>query len=78
MTAPATSGNIVSGYGADIILGGIGNDFIAGGGVQSNASTQTSTGDILEGGRNADFFFVELSRLDPSDSPGALDGGETA
>ncbi len=75
----STNGNIVlGGLGSDILLGGIGNDFLAGGGVASNAATQTSTGDILEGGRNADFFFVELSRLDPSDSPAALDGGETA
>ncbi|PID42486.1 MAG: hypothetical protein CSB48_09670 [Proteobacteria bacterium] len=74
----STDGNIVlGGLGADVILGGIGNDFLAGGGVASSSATQTTTRDVLEGGRNADFFFVELSRLDPSDSPSHLDGGET-
>lgn len=71
-----TDGNIVlGGLGADIILGGIGNDFFAGGGVATsglnggNTGANTGTGgqDRLDGGRNADFFFAELSLLDPTD-----------
>jgi len=72
----STNGNIVlGGLGADTILGGIGNDFLAGGGVASN---NTGT-DTLSGGRNADFFFTELSLLDKTDGNNlTLDGGVTA
>ncbi len=64
-----TDGNIVlSGLGSDRIFGGIGNDFIAGGGGS----------DDVYGGRNADFFFVELSALDPTDGNGIdIFGGST-
>ncbi|KFB67148.1 hypothetical protein [Candidatus Accumulibacter vicinus] len=72
-----TDGNIVlGGLGADAIFGGIGNDFLAGGGV---APTRPGGGaDYLSGGRNTDFFFGELSALDPTDGNGTTyDGGTT-
>lgn len=72
----STDGNIVlGGLGADTILGGIGNDFLAGGGVAAaNGGTDT-----LSGGRNADFFFAELSLLDNTDGNHLnIDGGTTA
>lgn len=71
-----TDGNIfLGGLGADIALGGIGNDFLAGGGV-----AQTNNGsDRLDGGRNADFFFAELSLLDNTDGNGlTVNGGSTS
>lgn len=70
-----TDGNIVlGGLGSDQIYGGIGNDFLAGGGV---APTHGGA-DFLSGGRNADFFFGELSALDPTDGNGTTyDGGTT-
>jgi hypothetical protein len=101
-----TDGNIfLGGLGADAASGGIGNDFMAGGGVAAQRFTtqldpngsgalvvtdhvtgQTvpaavgfDTDDNLFGGRNADFFFVELSLLDPTDGSALdIDGGETA
>ncbi|MDX9962518.1 hypothetical protein [Desulfobacter postgatei] len=72
----STNGNIfLGGLGADSAAGGIGNDFMAGGGV-----AETNTGeDYMFGGRNADFFFVSLSALDFSDGDALdIDGGETA
>ena len=67
-----TDGNIVlSGQGADTIYGGIGNDFIAAGGVVEGQDT-------VYGGRNADFFFVEVSALDVTDGSFLqIDGGST-
>jgi RTX calcium-binding nonapeptide repeat (4 copies) len=63
----STDGNIVlGGLGADIILGGIGNDFLVGGGVASTIAGF----DRLDGGRNADFFFGEMSLLDNTDGNG--------
>lgn len=71
----ATNGNIfLGGLGADTAFGGIGNDFLAGGGI---AATKTGT-DALSGGRNADFFFVEMSSLDNTDQRVTIDGGVTA
>jgi hypothetical protein len=72
----STDGNIVlGGMGADIIKGGIGNDFIAGGGV----TTGRAVADSLSGGRNADFFFAELSELDNTDGNATnIDGGLTS
>lgn len=71
-----TDGNIfLGGLGVDTALGGIGNDFLAGGGI---AQGRTGT-DTLSGGRNADFFFAELSRLDATDGNAvSIDGGVTA
>ncbi|WP_282756604.1 hypothetical protein [Desulfuromonas thiophila] len=68
-----TDGNLfLGGLGTDVAYGGIGNDFLAGGGDVNGA------GDTLFGGRNADFFFVELSALDPTDGNGSTySGGET-
>ncbi|MBX7230115.1 MAG: hypothetical protein K1X48_10990, partial [Burkholderiaceae bacterium] len=71
-----TNGNIfLGGLGADTVLPGVGNDFIAGGGVaERNPGTEN-----LQGGRNADFFFVELSLLDNTDGNNTfIDGGITA
>lgn len=67
-----TDGNIVlSGLGEDTIFGGIGNDFIAAGGVVDGT-------DVVSGGRNADFFFVEISALDETDGNSLrIDGGLT-
>lgn len=90
-----TNGNIVlGGLGADIILGGVGNDFLAGGGVADaritsayNAwiaaghteATFVRPSDALSGGRNADFFYTELSLLSPTDGNNlTIDGGTTA
>ena len=96
-----TDGNIyLGGLGVDTAFGGIGNDFMAGGGVAAGRFTLTGavdafgrpifldnmTGletiapgvDTLYGGRNADFFFLELSALDPTDGNGTqIDGGST-
>ena len=96
-----TDGNIyLGGLGVDTAFGGIGNDFMAGGGVAAGRFTLTGaldgagrpifmdnlTGletvapgvDTLYGGRNADFFYVELSALDPTDGNGTqIDGGAT-
>lgn len=71
----STDGNIVlGGLGADTILGGIGNDFLAGGGV----AAANGGYDRLDGGRNADFFFVELSLLDNTDGNNlTINGGST-
>lgn len=65
-----TDGNIfLGGLGVDEAFGGIGNDFLAGGG-----RAQGRTGvDILRGGRNADFFFAEMSGV----TVDATDGGKT-
>ncbi|MDD2734508.1 MAG: hypothetical protein PHF56_11255 [Desulfuromonadaceae bacterium] len=73
----STNGNVVlGGLGADTILGGIGNDFLAGGGVALSREGGT---DSLSGGRNADFFFTELSLLSNTDGNNlVLDGGTTA
>lgn len=72
-----TDGNIfLGGLGADTAFGGIGNDFMTGGGVANSAAGR---GDTLSGGRNADFFFVELSALDSTDGNNlSIDGGTTA
>jgi hypothetical protein len=71
-----TDGNIfLGGLGADIALGGIGNDFLAGGGV---AAANTGS-DRLDGGRNADFFFAELSLLSNTDGNNlTINGGSTS
>ncbi len=59
-----TDGNIfLGGLGIDTALGGIGNDFLAGGGVAQGRGGY----DYLSGGRNADFFFAEFSLLDEAD-----------
>jgi hypothetical protein len=73
----ATNGNIVlGGLGADTILGGIGNDFLASGGVALSRGAATES---LAGGRNADFLFAELSLLSNTDGNKLfLDGGATA
>ncbi len=65
----ATNGNIfLGGLGDDVALTGDGNDFLAGGGGS----------DLLVGNRNADFFFVELSYLDPTDgNEVTIRGGST-
>ncbi len=73
----STDGNIVlGGLGVDTIFGGIGNDFLAGGGL---AQGRFGT-DVLSGGRNADFFFAEFSGIDRTDGGPTLqiDGGNTA
>jgi hypothetical protein len=84
----------LGGLGADIALGGIGNDFLAGGGVAtartnaliaaykaaypSAAIPDGLGGDRLDGGRNADFFFAELSLLDNTDGNNTvINGGST-
>lgn len=74
-----TNGNIfLGGLGIDTALGGIGNDFLSGGGRVSNGANGLG-GDVLSGGRNADFFFAELSLLDPTDGNAVnYDGGITA
>ena len=72
----STNGNIfLGGLGHDTALAGDGNDFLAGGGVaQGHGGVDT-----LSGGRNADFFFAELSLLDATDGNGVnIDGGVTA
>lgn len=73
----STNGSIVlGGLGADTIFGGIGNDFLVGGGV---AQARGGGSDQLYGGRNADLFFAEMSKLDSTDGNGTLfiDGGNT-
>lgn len=77
----SSNGNIfLGGVASDIALGGIGNDFFAGGGNSGGAAQgDNNTGDDLSGGRNADFFFVELSRLSATDGNGnILRGGTTS
>lgn len=77
----ASNGNIfLGGLASDIALGGIGNDFFAGGGNSGGvAQGGNNGGDDLSGGRNADFFFVELSRLSATDGNGnILRGGTTS
>ena len=71
-----TNGNIfLGGLGVDTAFGGVGNDFLAGGGVaQGRAGVDT-----LSGGRNADFFFAEFAAIDATDGSSlAIDGGNTA
>ena len=73
----STDGNIfLGGLGVDNAFGGVGNDFMAGGGI-----AQGRTGfDAMRGGRNADFFFAEFSGIDATDGGQTLfvDGGNTA
>lgn len=73
----ATNGNIfLGGLGSDTAFGGIGNDFMAGGGVGAEAG---GTQDRLSGGRNADFFFAEFAPIDATDGSALwIDGGSTA
>lgn len=67
----ATNGNIfLGGLGTDTAFGGNGNDFLAGGG--------NGQADKLNGVRNADFLFAELSSLDGADGAVIFDGGSTA
>ncbi len=69
-TGTNLNGNIVlGGYGADVIFTGNGNDFISSGGLDDN----------IKAGRNADFIYQELSRLDDpfSGDDGEIDGGAT-
>ncbi|MEO1469889.1 MAG: hypothetical protein AAFV86_12590, partial [Pseudomonadota bacterium] len=69
-TGTNLNGNIVlGGYGADVIFTGNGNDFVSSGGLDDNIKT----------GRNADFIYQELSRLDDtfSGDDGEIDGGAT-
>ncbi len=90
-----TDGNIVlGGLGVDTIYGGIGNDFLTSGGIASARIAQALNAwiakggtidnfkapvEYLSGGRNADFFFVELSALDSTDGSNVdIDGGTTA
>ena len=67
VTASSTNGNIfLGGLGTDTALGGIGNDFLAGGGIAQGRAGR----DSLSGGRNADFFFAEFSGWTrPTDRP---------
>ncbi|WP_284615604.1 hypothetical protein [Aquabacterium humicola] len=72
----STNGNIfLGGLGTDTAFGGVGNDFLAGGGI-----AQGRTGrDYLSGNRNADFFFAEFSGIDATDGSTLLiDGGITS
>jgi len=86
---------VLGGLGADTILGGIGNDFLAGGGMAQSRSAAELTAwlaagntqstfvarahDNLQGGRNADFMFVELSLLSATDGNQIIiDGGNTS
>ncbi|MCB1670483.1 MAG: hypothetical protein R3F41_09380 [Gammaproteobacteria bacterium] len=88
----STDGNIVlGGLGADNIFGGIGNDFLAGGGVAMPTRYLDLDGDgdlepseivyafdALHGGRNADFFFASLAALSSTDGDNLfIDGGST-
>lgn len=68
-----TDGNIfLGGLGADVARAGIGNDFLAGGGVAGDGD------DNMYGGRNADFFFASLSDLSTTDGDSLrIDGGQT-
>ena len=73
----STDGNIfLGGLGVDVAFTGIGNDFLAGGGVAQGRGGY----DYLSGGRNADFFFAEFSGIDATDGGQSLfiDGGNTA
>lgn len=72
-----SDGNVfLGGLGADKAFGGVGNDFLAGGGI---AQGRTGVRDELRGGRNADFFFAEFSGLDATDGSTLwIDGGNTA
>jgi hypothetical protein len=73
----STNGNIVlGGLGTDRILGGNGNDFLAGGGIAQGRVGS----DTLFGGRNADFFFAQFAGIDLTDGNISLriDGGNTA
>jgi hypothetical protein len=73
----STDGNIfLGGLGVDNAFGGIGNDFMAGGGVAQGRGGF----DAMRGGRNADFFFAEFSGIDATDGGQSLfiDGGNTA
>ena len=72
----STNGNVfLGGLGLDTAFGGVGNDFLAGGGIAQGRSGA----DVLSGGRNADFFFAEFSGLDATDgSTLVIDGGNTA
>ena len=81
-----TNGNIfLGGIGADVALGGIGNDFLAGGGARTTSVVNGTVvyggvdgaGDDLAGGRNADFFFAELSRLSATDGNNSRFAGGT-
>ena len=77
----ATNGNIfLGGLGVDTALGGIGNDFFAGGGNSGGVMGGANLiGDTLSGGRNADFFFAELSLLSATDGNNAnIVGGTTS
>jgi hypothetical protein len=86
----STNGNIfLGGLGADTAFGGIGNDFLVGGGVSNNVrladvnkdgiNEVTIVQDALSGGRNADFFFAEFSSLDFSEAESlSIDGGSTS
>lgn len=88
-----TDGNIfLGGLGADLAFGGIGNDFMVGGGViDSSRPSDTNENGIIEvgetatfsddlhGGRNADFFFAEFSTLDMAEGDNLfVDGGSTS
>jgi hypothetical protein len=89
----STDGNIfLGGLGADLAFGGIGNDFMVGGGVidtvrpsDINENGTIEVGeyatfrDDLHGGRNADFFFAEFSTLDVAEGDSLfVDGGSTS
>lgn len=71
-----TNGNIfLGGLGVDTAFGGVGNDFLSGGGVAQGRSGV----DSLSGGRNADFLFAEFAAIDATDGSSLfLDGGNTA
>ena len=87
-----SDGNIfLGGLGIDVALGGVGNDFLAGGGIAQSRIEDLDEdedldgdgdGDELYGGRNADFFFAEFSMLDLVDGNGRdvlyIDGGSTS
>ncbi|MDA3790767.1 MAG: hypothetical protein PF503_20020 [Desulfobacula sp.] len=94
-----TDGTVyLGGRGVDIVFTGVGNDFIAAGGVDAgrfvpgvNAvgamviiDTQTglpvaaALADVVDGGRNADFFYMNMSAIDAEDGNGTTyRGGET-
>jgi hypothetical protein len=76
----STNGNIfLGGLGADTAFGGTGNDFLAGGGHPTVNAVTPGGGDVLHGGRNADFFFAQLAALNPADgNNNVFDGGTTA
>jgi hypothetical protein len=71
-----TNGNVfLGGLGVDTAFGGLGNDFMTGGGVAQGRSGS----DRLSGGRNADFFFAEFAPIDATDGSSLMiDGGSTA